>query len=293
MRTIDTLPTDTTPTEVHPPLSEAAAEAWIPRTCFKNGPPGQIGVELELLVVDARRPDGLAAHYPRHRYPALLRELAEGGLDGRLTVEPGGQVELSSRPGPTLRQTVDTVHRDLTALRRRADRCGARLAGIGVDPLRPPRRTSEHPRYVAMERYLDAWGPAARTMMCSTASVQVNVEAAVDPRLVDPRLVGHRASSTRALSTRAWSIRPLLSRRGRVRPSAARRIMGLAESALWATACRRRVTSRRGGTSCRPSALRWSPRSPILPAAPADRPAGRASGRRPGCGWTPPAPAAP
>ena len=67
MRTIETLPTDTTPTEVHPPLSEAAAEAWIPRTCFKNGPPGRIGVELELLVVDARHPDGLATHYPRHR----------------------------------------------------------------------------------------------------------------------------------------------------------------------------------------------------------------------------------
>ncbi|MGS0688615.1 ergothioneine biosynthesis glutamate--cysteine ligase EgtA [Nakamurella sp. GG22] len=181
MRTIETLPTDTTPTEVHPPLSEAAAEAWIPRTCFKNGPPGRIGVELELLVVDAQHPDGLAMHYPEQRYPALLRELADGDLDGRLTVEPGGQVELSSRPGHTLQHTVATVRRDLAALRRRADRCGARLAGIGVDPIRPPRRTSDHPRYVAMERYLDPWGPAARTMMCSTASVQVNVEAAIDP----------------------------------------------------------------------------------------------------------------
>ena len=100
----------------------------------------RIGVELELLVVDARDPDGLAAHYPRHRYPALLRELADGGLDGRLTVEPGGQVELSSRPGPNLAHTVDAVHRDLAALRRRAARCGAGLLGIGVDPLRPPRR---------------------------------------------------------------------------------------------------------------------------------------------------------
>ena len=181
MRTIDTLPTDTTPTEVHPPLSEAAAEAWIPRTCFKNGPPGRIGVELELLVVDARHPDGLAAHYPRQRYPALLRELADGGLDGRLTVEPGGQVELSSRPGHTLSHTVETVRRDLAALRHRAARCGAGLTGIGVDPIRTPRRISDHPRYAAMERYLDPWGPAARTMMCSTASVQVNVEAATEP----------------------------------------------------------------------------------------------------------------
>ena len=56
-------------TAIEPPLSEAAAEAWIPRTCFKNGPPSQIGVELELLVVDARHPDGLAAHYPRSSVP--------------------------------------------------------------------------------------------------------------------------------------------------------------------------------------------------------------------------------
>ena len=70
------IPTDTTPTEDQPRLSEAAAEAWIPRTCFKNGPPRRIGVELELLVADARRPDGLSAHFPHHRYPGLLAGLA-------------------------------------------------------------------------------------------------------------------------------------------------------------------------------------------------------------------------
>jgi glutamate--cysteine ligase len=196
MRTIDVPPTDTTASEVQPQLSEAAAEAWIPRTCFKNGPPGRIGVELELLVVDSRHADGLATHYPRQRYPALLKELSDGDLDGRLTVEPGGQVELSSRPGHTLSHTVGTVRRDLAALRQRADRCGARLAGIGVDPIRTPRRTSDHPRYVAMERYLDAWGPAARTMMCSTASVQVNVEAAVDPRTAARHGVPARVDAT-------------------------------------------------------------------------------------------------
>ena len=69
MRRTHAMPINTVSTAIEPPLSEAAAEAWIPRTCFKNGPPSQIGVELELLVVDARHPDGLAAHYPRHRHP--------------------------------------------------------------------------------------------------------------------------------------------------------------------------------------------------------------------------------
>jgi glutamate--cysteine ligase len=175
----ENIPTDTTPTEVQPRLSEAAAEAWIPRTCFKNGPPSRLGVELELMVADARHPDGLSAHFPQHRYPGLLAGLAHGGLDGLLTVEPGGQVELSSRPGQTLTDTLGVVCRDLAALRERASRHGANLVGIGSDPVRLPRRTAVEPRYDAMERYLDAWGPSGRVMMCSTASVQVNIEAGV------------------------------------------------------------------------------------------------------------------
>ncbi len=197
------------PLPTEPPLSEPAAEAWIPRTCFKKGPPGRLGVELELLVAGPG-PDGLATHYPRRRYPHLIDTLMgspDGGPDGRLTVEPGGQVELSSRPWDTLSQALDTVHRDLSALRRRARAAGARLIGLGVDPVRPPRRISDERRYLAMEAYFRPWGTAGPAMMCSTASVQVNVEAAT-PRAslhdrwdllhaVGPALVAAFANSPR------------------------------------------------------------------------------------------------
>ena len=184
MRVVDTVPTDTTPTEDHPRLSEAAAEAWIPRTCFKNGPPEQIGVELEWLVVDARSRKGHTTPYPPQLFPTLLADLETSGVDGRLTVEPGGQVELSSRPWPSLANAIDVVQRDLSALRCRAADRGARLIGVGVDPFRPPQRITHNPRYTAMENYLDRWGAAGRLMMSSTASVQVNVEAGVDGRAV-------------------------------------------------------------------------------------------------------------
>src|SRR5262249_56819268 len=49
-------------------------------------------------------------------------------------------------------------------------------------------RVRREPRYAAMETYLDRWGPAGRTMMRRTASLQVNLEAAGDP--ADP--VEHR-----------------------------------------------------------------------------------------------------
>ena len=178
MAVVSTRVSGSLPTE--PPLSEPAAEAWIPRTCFKNGPPSRIGVELELLVAGVGH-DVFDEHYPRHEYPQLIHALGggtEGGLDGRMTVEPGGQVELSSLPGDTLADTVDTVHHDLSLLRRRALGCRTRLIGLGVDPVRPPRRITDDSRYTAMERYFRPWGTAGPAMMCSTASVQVNVEAA-------------------------------------------------------------------------------------------------------------------
>jgi len=175
MRVVTTRVAESLPTE--PPLSEPAAEAWIPRTCFKKGPPGRTGVELEFLVAGPG-PDGLAAHFPQHRYPQLIDTLTGGpeSLDGRVTVEPGGQVELSSRPA-NLSRTIDTVHRDMSLLRRRARAGGARLVGLGVDPIRRPRRITAERRYLAMEQYFRPWGPAGPAMMCSTASVQVNVEA--------------------------------------------------------------------------------------------------------------------
>ncbi len=80
MHSIDSVSITTVPTAIEPRLSEAAAEAWIPRTCFKNGPPTRIGVELELLLADTRRPDGLSAHFPQHRFPDFSLDLAAAAL---------------------------------------------------------------------------------------------------------------------------------------------------------------------------------------------------------------------
>jgi ergothioneine biosynthesis glutamate--cysteine ligase EgtA len=70
--------------------------------------------------------------------------------------------------------------RDLTALRDAASAVGLELCGYGLDPLRPPRRVLNLPRYVAMEKFFDRDGPWGRQMMCGTASVQVCVDAGED-----------------------------------------------------------------------------------------------------------------
>src|SRR5262249_23775431 len=57
---------------------------------------------------------------------------------------------------------------------------GLVLTGHGIDPVRRPSRLLQSPRYAAMEEYFDRGGYWGRLMMCSTASVQVCVDAGLD-----------------------------------------------------------------------------------------------------------------
>jgi glutamate--cysteine ligase len=154
------------------PLTEAEAEAHVSGTCFKTGPPGQIGVELEWLLHDVHDP---ALPVPASRLDGVL---SPDLVRGALSTEPGGQLELSSRPHPTLAACLAETAADMAALRAAATSRGVRLTGLGVDPLRPPVRLVDSARYIAMERFFDRAGPHGRVMMCSTAAVQVCVEAA-------------------------------------------------------------------------------------------------------------------
>jgi glutamate--cysteine ligase len=160
-----------------PPLTEREAEEQAHGIAFKTGPPRQVGVELEWLVCDGRDP---ALPVDQRRVAAALARLDEPGAlpgQGRLTTEPGGQVELSSAPASGLGGCVAAARSDLTALRQAIAPAGLSLAGHGLDPLRPPRRVLDLPRYAAMEEFFDRSGPWGRVMMCSTASVQVCVDA--------------------------------------------------------------------------------------------------------------------
>ncbi|MDH6566180.1 glutamate--cysteine ligase [Streptomyces sp. SAI-117] len=155
-------------------LPEAELEALVRGICFKTGPPRRIGVEVEWLVHELRdprlpvTPERLAAAY------AALRTVP---LKSALTVEPGGQLELSSQPADSLMECIGTVSADLAAVRAALAEHGLGLVGLGHDPWHPPRRYLREPRYDAMETCLDRTGPAGRAMMCTSASVQVCVDA--------------------------------------------------------------------------------------------------------------------
>ncbi len=167
-------------------LTEGEAEAHVHGIVFKTGPPRRLGVELEWLVSDARDP---VLRVPTKRTfpavadltaPAVLPDPAALPSGSMLTTEPGGQLELSSAPATSLGECVTSVRREMTTVREAMDRAGLRLQGYGYDPIRPPRRVLDLPRYTAMEEFFDRSGPWGREMMCNTASVQVCVDAGQD-----------------------------------------------------------------------------------------------------------------
>ncbi|NGN70211.1 ergothioneine biosynthesis glutamate--cysteine ligase EgtA, partial [Streptomyces sp. A7024] len=94
-----------------------------------------------------------------------------------ITLEPGGQVELSSAAAGSPGACVEGAAGDLELLRAALARAGLELDGSGLDAHRAPRRMLSHPRYAAMEAHFDRGGPWGRAMMNATAAVQVSVDA--------------------------------------------------------------------------------------------------------------------
>ncbi|MET9726354.1 ergothioneine biosynthesis glutamate--cysteine ligase EgtA [Streptomyces zaomyceticus] len=160
------------------PLSETEAEDLLRCICFKTGPPRTVGVELEWLVHELRDPR-LPVRPPR--LAAALDTVRSLPLVSSLTFEPGGQLELSSRPAGSLMECLDSLAADLRAVRSALGPLGLTLSGYGVDPWHAPRgRVLHEPRYDAMETALDRTGPAGRAMMCDSASVQICLDAGLE-----------------------------------------------------------------------------------------------------------------
>lgn len=171
-------------TEPDVAVTEPEVEALVRGICFKTGPPRVLGVEVEWLVQELRRPQ---LPVTPERLEAAYAALRTVHLRSALTVEPGGQLELSSPPAASLMECIGTVSADLDAVRAVLHRDGLGLVGIGHDPWHPPRRFLHEPRYDAMERCLDRTGGAGRRMMCTSASVQVCLDAGYE----EPGPLGH------------------------------------------------------------------------------------------------------
>jgi len=153
--------------------------------CFKHGPPQLHGVELEWTVhhrndpsrpLDASQlsmalglhaPQTLSAHHGQRHLPAK----------SMVTVEPGGQVEISTPPTRSPADLITIANSDAATLTDLLNEHGLVLGRHGTDPHREPIRLLQVPRYEAMQAAFDRIGPAGSRMMCSTASLQVCLDA--------------------------------------------------------------------------------------------------------------------
>jgi glutamate--cysteine ligase len=156
----------------------AAVQGFVEKVCFKTGPPGLVGTELEWLVAFRDSP---AETVPIPLLRSLLDAAGPPPGGSSLTYEPGGQLELSSLAfrGPTA--CWQALAQDAAHVRRALGAAGIALLPTAIDPYRPPHRQLVHPRYDAMEAYFraveDDMGPV---MMTSTASIQVNLDIGTD-----------------------------------------------------------------------------------------------------------------
>ncbi|WP_305094237.1 ergothioneine biosynthesis glutamate--cysteine ligase EgtA [Prescottella sp. R16] len=168
--------------------SRPAAEAYIGGVCFKLGPPRLIGAEVEWLTAcdgpDSARPDlgaiaaALGPHAPRSLVPdSPARPLPSGSL---VTVEPGGQIELSSAPHPDSAALCDALASDESVLQDLLAARSISMISVAADAGRRAHRLLRLPRYRAMEDRFESIGPFGKLMMCNTAAVQVSVDAGAD-----------------------------------------------------------------------------------------------------------------
>jgi ergothioneine biosynthesis glutamate--cysteine ligase EgtA len=152
------------------------ARAHIATAALSASAIGTVGIELEMHLVDQTNPSQRVT-WPRLR--ALVDDLPPLPAGSAVTLEPGGQVELSTPPMPDAAAVVAALLADRKAIGEAFADEQLGLAAIGADPARPAQRLSPHSRYEGMEQHFASTGnaDAGRAMMCCTAALQLNVEA--------------------------------------------------------------------------------------------------------------------
>ncbi len=158
-----------------------------------------IGAEVEKLVVDAET--GEAASY--QRIEALLESLAGSrdwqpireqgrligllGQDSSVTLEPGGQLELSGALCPDLYCCRKDFCRHVGDILQAARPLGLLFLGLGVQPFTPLKAIDwlPKPRYAIMRSYMEQTGDMGQNMMKQSAGLQVNLDFADEADCID------------------------------------------------------------------------------------------------------------
>ncbi|UOA13812.1 MULTISPECIES: glutamate--cysteine ligase [Sulfitobacter] len=103
-----------------------------------------------------------------------------------ISLEPGGQLELSGAPVETIHETCDEVNTHLREVKDVADEIGVGFIGLGAAPEWSHEQMDLMPkgRYKLMDSYMQKVGTMGTTMMRRTCTVQVNLDFASEADMV-------------------------------------------------------------------------------------------------------------
>ncbi len=175
------------PIERHQQLVEYLSSGCKPKSAWR------IGTEHEkfgyckdtLLPLPYDGPRSIKAMLEGLRDGFGWEPVLEGGniiglvKDGaNVSLEPGGQLELSGAPLETIHQTCDEVNDHLRDVQTVADRIGAGFIGLGAAPIWTHEQMPLMPkgRYKLMDAYMQKVGTHGTQMMRRTCTVQVNLD---------------------------------------------------------------------------------------------------------------------
>ncbi len=103
-----------------------------------------------------------------------------------ISLEPGGQLELSGAPLESIHQTCDEANEHLREVKVIADKIGAGFFGMGAAPEWTHEQMPLMPkgRYKLMDAYMGKVGAHGREMMRRTTTIQVNLDFASEADMV-------------------------------------------------------------------------------------------------------------
>jgi glutamate--cysteine ligase len=126
--------------------------------------------------------------------PVLENEkvIALTGIDGTISLEPAGQLELSGAALENLHQTCAEANRHLDQCKTVGDRLGLGFLGVGMWPDKTRAELPRMPkgRYAVMLNYMPKVGSLGLDMMLRTCTIQVNLDYSSEADMVKKFRVG-------------------------------------------------------------------------------------------------------
>ena len=169
----------------------------------------RVGTEHEKVGVYADTGDRVPYEGPYGIAALFDRIVAEGGWQrveergrtialesevggGSITLEPGGQFELSGAPLYTGDETARELAAHLEQVKRLSDDFGIAWLALGMDPFHPVDQIPTMPkaRYDVMRAYLPTKGGLGLEMMHATATVQANYDFEDEADMIAKMRVG-------------------------------------------------------------------------------------------------------